>query len=155
SRIERYDLTITDLVLEVQRKFAPADTLLIVPAGAELPEEEDIRPLYGQGKYYLPSFEQRVLYVYGSKMRLFKRLRWPSEVSVARVMGDEFTVLPTNVVTVPARVRWLVWLGEPERQPYQFDRWWTRYRVGVGAEIAVADLRKNVDEDRWWGPFEF
>ena len=150
SRIKRYDATIEGLVAEIKLSYPPDVTILLVPVGDELPRNRPIRHLYGQGRYYLPEWEQRVLYTI--PLAIFKRIGWQGN-AIASVHKDEFKLANTNIVAIPQHVRWLVWLFDADSSPYPFDAAWIRYSVGSGVHMVIGDMRAA--QPRRWGPFEF
>jgi len=153
SRIEEYDSTLRDLVNQIKNRFPDKETLLIVAVSDQPPQIGGIRPFYSQGRYYLPKWEQRVLYT-TDRLKIFKKTGLTGSI-IAEVTEQDFRLLQTNVVAVPSRVRWLVWFCDDRRQPYSFDASWARYPLESGARLLFADLKSGPRIVRRWGPFEF
>jgi hypothetical protein len=153
SRIREYDSTLRDLVNQIKYKFPDNETLLIVAVSDQPPQIGGIRPFYSQGKYYLPNWEQRVLYT-TDRLKVFKQYGLTGSI-VAEVTEQDFRLLQTNVVSIPLRVRWLVWFCDDRRQPYSFDASWVSHPLDSGARLLFADLKSGPQIVRRWGPFEF
>jgi hypothetical protein len=152
SRIQRYDATLQHLVAEIRSRFPPASTLLIAPVGEERPRHPPIRPLVAQGRYYLPAWEQRVLYT--QQVAVFRPLSLPGNI-IAKVKGGKFELVNTNVVLVPDGIRWLVWFCDAGAQPYPFDDTWTRRPLGDAVDLILAEWEPSAGRVLRWGPFEF
>lgn len=151
SRVAHDDNTVKYLISEIELKYPADKTFLIVPVGDELPRYRTIRPMFSQARYYLPSWEQRVLYT--TPLEVFKRLSMP-DVMTAEVNNSKFNLVTTNVIQIPRNVEWLVWFCDETTLPYGFDDSWTRYAVHPGVNLVVANIRSD-SQVRHWGPFEF
>ena len=150
SRIQHYDDTVEYLRHEIQTKYSADKTLLVVPVGDALPGHRTIRPLFDQVTYYLPQWEQRVLYT--TPLEVFRQLGFTGQV-IAAVNTKKFDLVNTNVVKIPLNVEWLVWFCDETTQPYAFDDSWTIYALHPGVNLVTANVRDV--QVRHWGPFEF
>jgi hypothetical protein len=153
SRIVEYDSTLKVLIEEIKHRFPQKETMLIVAVGDETPRMGGIRPFYAQGKYYLPGYEQRVLYT-TDQVPVFKKFGMTGSW-IAEVTAQDFRLSGTNVVNVPSRIRWLVWFCDIRRQPYPFDAPWVRQPLPSGSSLVFADLNDAPQVALHWGPFEF
>lgn len=152
SRIDRYDNVVSELVTAIRRKYPADQTLLIVPVGDTFPHDLPFHALYGHGQYYLPGWEQRVLYT--TPLEVLK-LIGISGPTVAEVNISKFNVLNTRIVSIPRSVRWLVWFCDVDSLPYAFDTSWTQVPLGRGVDLVFADLAGMSRVNRQWGPFVF
>jgi hypothetical protein len=153
SRIAEYDSTLKSLITEINHRFPASETMLIVAVSDETPRVGGVRPFFAQGKYYLPSYEQRVLYT-SDQVPMFKKFSMKGSI-VAEVSSQDFRLLQTNIVNIPAAIRWLVWFCDTRRQPYQFGESWLRQPLPSGSSLVYAELSGVPGETLRWGSFEF
>jgi hypothetical protein len=146
SRIEHYDHTLSYLVREIRGHYPADQTLLIVPVGDEMPRDVTIRPLFDQARYYLPQWEQRVLYT--TPLEVFRAL------GLSGYVFAEVNAIKFNLVKVPPNVEWLVWFCDETTQPYAFDDSWQTYPLHPDVNLVVANVRNDTRVSHW-GPFEF
>jgi hypothetical protein len=125
--------------------------MLVVPVGDELPRQMPLRPMYAIAKYYLPEWEQAVLYT--TRIPLFELFMPPGPV-MAHVTAEKFGLVSTNVITVHSRFRWLVVFCDERKLPWEFGDGWD-YRSAERIPLVVADMESGKEKGLKWGPFEF
>lgn len=151
SRIARADALTTDLSREIKAHYPAEQTLLIVPVGDERPRDVPLRHMYGQGRYYLPAYQQRVLYLV--PIAGFDKLGY-GDHAVATVFGDTFQIKGGTTVDVPVSTRWLVWFCDVDQQFYPFNPAWRRATIAPGVDLVAAPVGTGRVNLRW-GPFAF
>jgi len=140
SRIEHYDSVIHELVRVIPTRFPAEHTTLLVAAGLERPWYPAVRQMQTLARYYLPNWEQRVLYAGTGR-------------EVAEIKGDRFQIHQTQVVEVSSRTKWLVWFSDAEAQPYEFNGSWRRESTAAGVDVVFTGVDPLSPQTWRWGPF--